>query len=429
VSELATATLTFNSQGGLGVALTDAVVAIGFVVAPGAWVAVGVLVAVSLANISRSSATKIAFNAAQYAGTICAGLLVTRALGGGLAASAAGLVVFGLLNFLVVALPISWITQDSYVKVAAQASRLAVIHLLGNLSLGLLAAWLAQHAPLGLLGLVAPLILLWWSYQQQTERASEARLFRELARGQEQASSRSLDSSARVILTAAARLFGGAEVEMLLRHPEGLLRYLGDEKGVNVRERVDIDSFAEPWVLRAMGARGVRIGTEDERPFCSAVLGDLERPLAVLIARRQRKSSSFARLDQRLAQVLVGQAETWLSVADLTARHGAAVDQVEAYGDVSRALGDLGADTVPSLVVLRESADRLSRLAYSFAGPDPVRGIVDELHSAERAVASLLGAVALATEPEFVAGSGEPSGLRADSEWTTTGRLEASEIR
>jgi hypothetical protein len=122
-----------------------------------------------------------------------------------------------------------------------------------------------------------------------------------------------------------------------------------------------------------------------------------------------------------------------LSVADLTARHGAAVGQVEAYGDANRALGDLGAETLPSLVVLRESAERLSRLAYSFNGPDPVREIVDELHSAERAVASLLGEVALASEPEFVAGadtsSGSHGGLRVDSEWTTTGRLEAFEIR
>jgi len=433
VAELATARLTLGKQGGLGVALTDAVVAIGFVVAPGAWVALGVLIAVVLANLTRSEPTKLAFNASQYAAAIAAGLAVTRALGGGMVASAVGLLVFGVLNFFIVALPLSWMTGQPYFRVAAQAVKLAVIHLLGNLSLGLLAAWLAEQAPLGLLGLVAPLILLWWSYQQQTERASEARLFAELARGQEQAASRSLDSSAQVILTAAARLFGGAEVEMLLRHPEGLVRFSGDENGISSRERVEADAFAEPWVLRTMGARGVRIGSEDDRPYCSAVLGDLERPLAVLIARRQPRASAFERLDARLAQVLVGQAEAWLSVADLTARHGAAVGQVEAYGDTNRALGELGADTVPSLVVLRESAERLSRLAYSFNGPDPVREIVDELHSAERAVASLLGAVALASEPEIVAGSEQAAGprsvMRVDSEWTTTGRLEASDIR
>jgi len=57
-------------------------------------------------------------------------------------------------------------------------------------------------------------MLLWLSYDEQTARAAEARLFAELARLQEQASGRSIDVSAQVVLTAAARLFGGADVEM-----------------------------------------------------------------------------------------------------------------------------------------------------------------------------------------------------------------------
>lgn len=430
ISEASTARVMVGSDGGLGFAPSDVIVAIGFVVAPGAWVSLAFAVGVVAGNVSRANATKLAFNSAQYAAAICAGLLLTKALGGGIVAAGVGLVLFGFLNFFVVALPVSWMARQPYLRVVVSAGSLPIIHLAGNLSLGLLAAWLAQHKPIGLLGLAAPLVLLWWSYQQQTERASEARLFAELARGQEQATSRSLDSSAQVIVTAAARLFGGAEVEMLLRHPEGLVRYRGDENGISSRDRVEAEAFAEPWVLRTMGARGVRIGTEGDRPYCSAVLGDLERPLAVLIARRQPRAGGFERLDARLAQVLVGQAEAWLSVANLTARHGAAIGQVEALGETSKVLGDLGAETVPSLLVLRESAERLSQLAYSFSGPDPVREIVDELHSAERAVASLLGAVALASEPELIAGSDGPRSVtRVDSEWTTTGRLEASESR
>lgn len=430
LAEFSTARLAVRNESSVGFALTDAVVAIGFVISPGAWLSVAVGIALFAANFTRSIFTKVAFNTAQYPAAICVGLLVTRALGGDMVAAAVGLLTFGILNFLFVAIPISWTTDDPYFSVVAHAGRLTVIHLTGNLSLGLLAAWLAQNKPLGLLGLAAPLVLLWWSYQQQTERASEARLFAELARGQERASSRSLDSSAQVIVTAAATLFGGAEVEMLLRHPEGLVRYVGSENGVTSRERVEADAFAEPWVLRTMGARRIRIGNEDGRPYCSAVLGDHDRPLAVLIARRTSRSRSFERLDMRLAEVLVGQAEAWLSVANLTARHEAAIGQVAALGEGNKALGDLGAETVPSLLVLRESAERLSQLAYSFSGPDPVREIVDELHSAERAVASLLGAVALASEPELIAGSDGPrSVMRVDSEWTTTGRLEASESK
>ena len=93
---------------------------------------------------------------------------------------------------------------------------LAAVHSAGTSSIGLLAAWLAEHAPLGLFGLVVPLLLLWLSYDEQTARAAEARLFAELARLQEPASGRSVDVSAQVVLTAAARLFGGADVEMLV---------------------------------------------------------------------------------------------------------------------------------------------------------------------------------------------------------------------
>jgi hypothetical protein len=84
---------------------------------------------------------------------------------------------------------------------------------------------------------------------------------------------------------------------------------------------------------------------------------------------------------------------------------------------------------VPALAVLRESAHRLSRLATRFEGPDAVGEIVSELYSVERAVASLLGAIALASETGPVdhkaITTGGPAGpARPDAEWTTTGRLE-----
>jgi hypothetical protein len=56
--------------------------------------------------------------------------------------------------------------------------------------------------------------------------------------------------------------------------------------------------------------------------------------------------------------------------------------------------------------------------------------IVDELYSVERAVASLLGAIALAADPEITAlDAGQPStadavpSQRAVTDWTTTGVL------
>jgi hypothetical protein len=125
----------------------------------------------------------------------------------------------------------------------------------------------------------------------------------------------------------------------------------------------------------------------------------------------------------RLAEVLVGQADSWLSVADLSLRAMTAEQHAQAAEGTARALGDLGAATAPSLRVLRESANRLARLAEAEGGVDD---IVEELHMVERAVASLLGAVALAADPELAqaadaGGSRVPT--RPSADWTTTGVL------
>jgi hypothetical protein len=304
-------------------------------------------------------------------------------------------------------------------------STLSLVHFAAVASLGLLGAWLAVNAPAGLLGLIVPLGLLWWSYRQQTQRASEATLYAELARGQEQVGG-SADASAEVVVKAAAKLFGAAEVEMLVHHPDGLLRYVGDDTGVISRVRVDAEVMDSPWVLRALAARGVFTGQDGDRPYCSAVLGDPERPQAVLVAYRPAKAATFNRADTQLAEVLARQAESWLSVAELAARRDEALGRAEAYGAANRVLGEVSQETVPALAVLRESAHRLSRLATRYDGPDAVDEIVAELYSVERAVASLLGAIALASDT--VAGpaltSTGPAPARTEAEWTTTGRLE-----
>jgi len=72
------------------------------------------------------------------------------------------------------------------------------------------------------------------------------------------------------------------------------------------------------------------------------------------------------------------------------------------------------------LTVLRESASRLARLAETAGG---VENIVGELHLVERAVASLLGAVALAPEPDLLVGAGARTAARPATDWTTTGVL------
>jgi hypothetical protein len=418
----------FIGQQGLSFALGEAVLAPALVFAPGGWVPVSFAAGILLWYGRRQSPAKFVYNTEQTLLVVSAASAVTIALGGGIGPALVGCAVFAVSSYVLSGVPVALTSGTRLHRVLLDGSALGLLFSVGNFSVGLLAAWLAQTAPLGLLGLVVPLGMLWWSYRQQARRAAEARLFAELAQGQEKVTGSTVDASAQVVVTAAARLFGGAEVELLLRHPDAPIRYLGDEHGLKARLRAEGDAFDVPWVMQALAEGRVTTGRESERPYCSAVLGDPSRPLAVLIAWRPEKAGAFTRADAQLAEVLVGQAEAWLSVADLTTRHDEALGRAEAYGAASRVLGDIGEETVPALAVLRESANRLSRLATAFNGPDAVSEIVSELHAVERAVASLLGAIALASDPLAI-DSGEltvmtGTGGLGETEWTTTGRIE-----
>jgi MFS family permease len=428
LSEVAVVHLAFGRQR-WSFSCTDGAIGAALVLAGGGWTVAAVVIGVVVAQLARRQPRlKVWFNVAQFAASTAVAAAFAHWLGGGLLGACAGMGWFWLLNHTLVAGAVA-ITSGRRLRGFLWASApMSALHTAGNTSVGLLAAWLVINAPLGLLGLLVPMALLWFSYDQQTRRAAEARLFAELARGQERATGQSIDASARVVLTAAARLFGGADVELILMGADGPVRYVGDEYGVSLRERASSTVLGDGWVLRALGAGGVTTGVVDGRPFCSSVLGHRESPLALLHARRPRGSAGFGRREVTLAEVLVGQAESWLSVADLAASRDAALDRVEQADEAAKALGDLGANTAPSLSVLRESASRLARLATLPTGLGDVGEIVDELHSVERAVASLLGAIALAADSDLRAPAegfaDEP--VRAEPEWTTTGLLSDS---
>jgi hypothetical protein len=154
--------------------------------------------------------------------------------------------------------------------------------------------------------------------------------------------------------------------------------------------------------------------------------------MAVLIARRPEGSGGFGRREAALAGVLVGQAKSWLSVAELAASRDEAVARADAADEAARSLGNIGADTAPALGMLRESATRLARLATTSSAQEAVTDIVDELHSVERAVASLLGAIALAADPSLRDLDDDfdqmAAPARRDEDWTTTGLLAPSEL-
>ena len=422
-SEIAVVSLQFGRQIWT-FSLTESALGAAWVLSTGAWTVAAMVAGVFIAQtVLRRPRLKKQFNIAVFGAGAALGSLVAGAVGGGVLGAVAGMGVWFLVNFTLVAVAVSVTSRRPLLPMLVTSAPLSAVHMAGNSSIGLLAAWLSVHAPLGLLGLVVPLALLWSSYDQSTRRSQEARLFEELAAGQERAMGRSSDSSSRVVVTAAARLFGGADVDMILLAADGPVRYIGDENTTPQRLRVDSDVFDEPWVMRALGARGVATGVEGTRPWCSAVLGNPEQPQAVLIARRPNGSTAFGRREVRLAEILVGQADSWLSVADLSAQARSAQERVEDVTQAARALGDIGAATAPALTVLRESAERLARLAESAGGVDD---IVEELHLVERAVASLLGAVALAADPDLVTGHndlGLPPPSRPATDWTTTGVL------
>jgi hypothetical protein len=434
ISEIAVVHLQFGRQRWT-FSLTEGAIAAAFAVAGGSWpmvaVAAGVLVAQSVRHQPR---LKLEYNVAQFAAGTALGAAMSTALGSGISGACAGMGVFWLVNHGLVAVAVAVTTRRPIGGFLWDSAPLSAIHSAGNSSIGLLATWLAINQPVGLLGLLVPMGLLYTSYDQQTRRSAEARLFAELARGQEEATGRSVDTSAQVVLLAAARLFGGADVEMVLLAEDGAVRYAGDEYGVRMRRRVDPAAFDEPWVLGVLGNRGVRTGVEDGRPYCSALIGEPDNPLAAIVARRVAGAAGFGRREAMLASVLVQQAQSWLSVAELTVERDEARDRVTSLDQTSRALGDLGAHTAPALVVLRESANRLARLASTPEGEDPVGDIVDELHAVERAVASLLGAIALAADTDLAddvrnAAVSGPVGAatRGISDWTTTGTIDLAD--
>jgi hypothetical protein len=422
-AEVAVVHLSFGRQRWT-FSLTEAAIAIAFVHSPHAWTVVAVCAGVLFAQVVRhQEELKIEFNVAQFSAATALGAAFAYVVGGGVPGAIGGMGVFWLVNNVLIAMAMSIMTKQRFRTLLWASAPLASIHSVGTAGIGILAAWLAVTAPLGLLALVVPMLLLWISYDEQTARAAEAQLYAELARLQERHSGRSVDVSAQVVLTAAARLFVSDDVEMVLMGEDGPVHYSGDVEGI-VRRRVDPDALDQPWVLAALGERCAVTGTDFGRPWLSTVLGGYEAPLAVLVARRPAGSSGFGRRETMLAEVLVQQAESWLSIAELAASRDEALAQAEAAEDAARALGDLGADTAPSLVVLRESANRLARLAAT-EGPAAVHEIVDELYAVERAVASLLGAIALAAETDLGRGYevslDEQSLPMRSAEWTTTG--------
>jgi hypothetical protein len=350
---------------------------------------------------------------------VAAASAAAAALEGGVLAAAAGAVVLGVVGYALTAVAVHVITSRPLRSLLASSARPAAVHTAGRASVGLLAGHLVVEAPVGLLGLAVPLLLLRSSYDRSRRRGAEVRLLAELAKGQGREPGRSQDAAWERLVTTTARLLGGADVELVVLAADGPVLLVGEETGVPRRHRVRADVFDEPWVLRALGAAATTAGRDGEGPFLSTVLGRPERPVGVLLARRGPHDRGFERRELRLVDVLVAQCAAWFG-PPATGPAGA--------GEVRTAT--TGGGTISARHLLAASGERLARLAADASG-DPDE-LVEEVPLAQRAVACLLGARALdeaVGRAEAPCASGSPTDpveelwRRPAAEWTTTGVL------
>ncbi len=397
VGELAAVTFTVG-RGRWQFSCTFGALGIALLLSPGAWVALGTLLGAGAAVVVRRlPRVRAEFAVAELTASASAGVLVAHATGGSaglLGASVLGIAAAWLVRHLLVAAAVAFTSRRSVLQIFAGGARVSFLHAAGNAATGMLAGWLAVYAPLGLLGLAVPALLLWSMFELQARQSAEADIFAELVRGQEQAGGRSVDESAQIVVTAVARVLGGADVELVVNGVDGPMRYAGDESGAPDRRRVSAEVFDEPWVMRLLGGSRVVTGAEQGRPFCAALVGPWRQPLAVLVARRPRGAAPFARREATLASSLVRQVQPWLTLPDVTGVAAGALPRPRS------AAGHGHAD--PALALLREASRRLGRLAdatgQEMSPDEALPALLDEVHAVERAVASLLGAAALAVD-------------------------------
>ena len=145
------------------------------------------------------------FNVAQFAAATSLGASFAHLVGGGVPGAIGGMAVFWLVNNLLIASAMSMMTEPE-VPLAAVGQRAARLSPLGR--------HVGDRHPRRLVGDERPARpARAWSFRcccygspttPRRTQAAEAQLYAELARLQERASGRSVDVSARVVLTAAA---------------------------------------------------------------------------------------------------------------------------------------------------------------------------------------------------------------------------------
>ena len=288
--------------------LTEGAVGVCLLVGAGAWsvpaVGVGVVVAQTVRRCPRRPReldVAVRLLATAVAQAVC------TALGGGVAAAAAGLVAFWLLTCLLLSTAVAAVSPRPLTSLLPWVLSRSAVHTAASAVIGLLAAWFALTAPLGLLGLAVGLVAAWSASAGAARRRGEARLFAHLA----QAPDRTPETSAQLLVTAAARLLRGADVELVVLDGPLARRHRGDERG-GAGRTADLVALDEPWVCEALRGPGVRTSRDGDRPALSALVQQPGRPRAVLRALRPAGAADFDRSDLRAVDALVSRADAWL---------------------------------------------------------------------------------------------------------------------
>jgi PAS domain S-box-containing protein len=208
----------------------------GMVVANIALLPAGQAIAVSLAGLllaqvgQRRAPVKAVFNLGMYGAALApaiglyhlvagdAGLLGTR----GMAAMAAGVAVFTLVNLLLISQLLAVLEDRPVWEVVQEAAKLSTLTYLGNSAVGLIGVVLYLREPVALPAVLLPAATLWLAYRSTERQMQERDRFQHLYEvGQAFASSLVLEEVLPNVLPKVARLFGAEEAHLLFAHGAG----------------------------------------------------------------------------------------------------------------------------------------------------------------------------------------------------------------
>jgi PAS domain S-box-containing protein len=280
----------------------------GMVVANIALLPAGQAIAVSLAGLllaqvgQRRAPVKAVFNLGMYGAALApaiglyhlvagdAGLLGGR----GMAAMAAGVAVFTLVNLLLISQLLAVLEDRPVWEVVQEAAKLSTLTYLGNSAVGVIGVVLYLREPVALPAVLLPAATLWLAYRSTERQMQERDRFQHLYEvGQAFASSLVLEEVLPNVLPKVARLFGAEEAHLLFAHgagqpfgaihgPDGFrfgpagdadlaaLGLLGDGRGPVVGRPGQAPAGWREVLVAPLVAQGRHLGV--------IVLGNLDRP-------------------------------------------------------------------------------------------------------------------------------------------------------